>query len=229
MPDAMPMAENGTCHSERVIFGHGEHHDKMTPTGAFSVFIAFFLTTKGAATMAPPSVESSDFDDEEEVTSGGKPSYSLVRLADDDSALSSFDADESNDVRQRCLRFQRFLERTIIPDESFELKGIRLLDGVEAVRFLKFVALTFIGIALIHWFVRLMVRSIVSTVALLVLRVCVQLSSPELTPTCCSSFVSLLSRTPPPPTPIIRTGNTIPTTLFPTWCYMTVPPFFSIS
>lgn len=103
--------------------------------------------------MAPSSaVDVDDVDEEAVVTTGGKPSYSLVRLADDESLASSSLEDETP-------RWRQILQHNIIPDESFEIKEIRILDGVEAVRFLKFVGVTFVGIVLIHWFVALMVSS----------------------------------------------------------------------
>lgn len=104
--------------------------------------------------MAPPVVDGSSFTDEEEPR--GKQSYRLVRLADDESSVAdSFDEDSPP-------RWQRFLQRTILPDECFEVKGIRILDGVEVVRFLKFTVLTFVGILFVHWLVHIMVRSILS-------------------------------------------------------------------
>jgi len=103
-----------------------------------------------ATTMAPPVVERANDFDEEELVTAGKPSYSLVRLADDDSFMS----DESTTPP----KWQRILQRTILPDECFEIKGVRILDGQEAVRFLKFVVITFIGMVLVHWFVAFMVR-----------------------------------------------------------------------
>ena len=102
--------------------------------------------------MAPPViVGESSFADVEEPRD--KQSYRLVRLADDESSV----ADDSYQD-EPAPRWKHILHQTLVPDTCFQVKGIRILDGVEAVRFLKFVILTFVGILLVHWLVRIMVR-----------------------------------------------------------------------
>jgi hypothetical protein len=98
--------------------------------------------------MSLSAVDSdiSDYDDEE-VTTGRKSTYRLVRLADDDSAVSLPDTEPT---------WKDVLQRTIVSDEAFEIRGIRILDGVQAVRFLKFVVVSFMGIILVHGFVAVM-------------------------------------------------------------------------
>jgi hypothetical protein len=103
-----------------------------------------------AATMSDGPVENDlDENDEEEQVPFDKGSYRLVRLADEESSVAS-----SAIPAER----EHILLRNLIPDQAFSIRGIRILDGEEAVRFLKFVVITFIGLLLIHWFVALMVR-----------------------------------------------------------------------
>lgn len=99
------------------------------------------------------SLTENDFydDDEEEQVSNQKRPYLLVRLADDESSVASSNSTEPK------WKPQQFLRRNLIPDQAFCIRGIRILDGVEAVRFLKLVIITFLGMMLIHWFVALMV------------------------------------------------------------------------
>jgi hypothetical protein len=98
-------------------------------------------------------IENDFYDDEEEeLVSNQKRPYRLVRLADDESSVAS-----SNSTEEPKWKPQQFLRRNLIPDQAFCIRGIRILDGVEAVRFLKFVTITFLGMMLIHWFVALMV------------------------------------------------------------------------
>jgi hypothetical protein len=92
-------------------------------------------------------------DDEEEHIPRDKGSYRLVRLADEESSVASSSAIAAASEREHLLL------RNLFSDQAFSIRGIRILDGEEAVRFLKFVAITLIGLLLIHWFVALMVRS----------------------------------------------------------------------
>jgi hypothetical protein len=105
--------------------------------------------------MAPPVVCKSSFADEE--VPRDKQSYRLVRLADDESSVADSSL-YSNDPDEPLSRWQHLLHQNLVPDACFQVKGIRILDGVEAVRFLKFVILTFVGILFVHWLVRVMVR-----------------------------------------------------------------------
>jgi hypothetical protein len=101
--------------------------------------------------MTPP-VENDlcDDDEEEEQVRNQKGAYRLVRLADEASSVASSIPTEP--------KWQQLLHRNLLPDHAFHIRGIRILDGAEAVRFLKFVVITFLGMMLIHSFVALMVR-----------------------------------------------------------------------
>lgn len=94
-------------------------------------------------------------DEEEHALPRDKGSYRLVRLADEESPVASSSTDAVPAEREPLLL------RTLFPDQVFSIRGIRILDGEAAVRFLKFVAITFIGLVWIHWFVALMVRECV--------------------------------------------------------------------
>lgn len=101
--------------------------------------------------MTPPVENDLYDDDEEEQVSNQKRAYRLVRLADEESSVASSIPTEP--------KWQQLLHRNLIPDQAFDIRGIRILDGAEAVRFLKFVIITFLGMMLIHSFVALMVRT----------------------------------------------------------------------
>ena len=45
-----------------------------------------------------------------------------------------------------------------LPDNCFQIYGVKLLDGPFALKLFKFLLITFAGISLMHWFVRRMVR-----------------------------------------------------------------------
>ena len=94
-------------------------------------------------------------DDEEEPVCNQKRPYLLVRLADEESSVTS----SSSIPIEPKWQLQQLLHRNLIPDQAFYIRGIRILDGAEAVRFLKFVIITFLGMILIHSFVALMVRT----------------------------------------------------------------------
>jgi len=73
-------------------------------------------------------------------------------LEDDDSTVVS----QPQNTNTITPRWQRVLERTIVPDEAFQFRGIRILDGKESLRFIKFALWTFFGIVMMHWFVALL-------------------------------------------------------------------------
>jgi hypothetical protein len=58
-----------------------------------------------------------------------------------------------------CIRWQRILFLPLLPDDRLDCCGWLILDGVEAVRMIKFFVITWMGLLLMYFFVRFMVRS----------------------------------------------------------------------
>lgn len=111
--------------------------------------------------MAPSPVivqedDEDDLDllmDEEEPREGSKGSYHLVRLSDGESASVGSSCDES--FLPGNNKYIQLLHRNLVSDSCFTIGSVKVLDGVEAVRLVKFIVLTFCGILTAHYFVRL--------------------------------------------------------------------------
>jgi len=85
---------------------------------------------------------------------------------DDSLPLTTTVADENYDGRERQLleeeeyddgrrrRLRRILYRQLVPDDCYEIRGVRIVDGEAAVKFWKFLAVTCASIAVVHYAVR---------------------------------------------------------------------------
>jgi len=82
-----------------------------------------------------------------------KGEYDLVSTS-----VSENDDDDEPPIVQPDPQWQRILHACLLPDDRFTICGMKVLDGPFVVRLLKFTAISFIGIALMHGFVRFMVR-----------------------------------------------------------------------
>ena len=85
---------------------------------------------------------------------GKRGEYDLVSTSVSDQDA----ADEEPPIVQPDPQWQRILHARLLPDDRYTLFGMKVLDGPFVVKLLKFTVTTFLGIAFMHWLVRLMVR-----------------------------------------------------------------------
>lgn len=73
-----------------------------------------------------------------------------------DDCISITEHHESN---SRDARWKKLWLQPILPDDRFAIARVKLLDGPPAVKLLKFVAFTFVGIVVMFGLVRWVVRT----------------------------------------------------------------------
>ena len=92
--------------------------------------------------------DDGDNDEMDERDSGNQETFPDEDIDEDADELASW----------RSLSFWKFLNHCALPDNEPRICGLPLAEGPFAVKLFKFVIITFLGIALAHWFVRKMVR-----------------------------------------------------------------------
>lgn len=103
-----------------------------------------------------PLLEDRDEEIQEQRDCEGSASTPDAGVANPFPQGSELEGNEANQEEGRSLFSTvadigtKLLNRTLMPDGEFTLAGVRLVDGVAVVKFLKFVGLTFASIALVH-------------------------------------------------------------------------------
>jgi hypothetical protein len=129
------------------------------------------LTASVLASLSAPIDKTFVIDDEEDeedglLLVGGPPTgasnnstkrdYNRVAGAEDNDQIYEDGANINGVIQQRIPMWQTVLHANLLPDDRFTVFGIRFLDGVAAVKLLKFLAVTLLGIVSMFHIVRWM-------------------------------------------------------------------------
>lgn len=89
------------------------------------------------------SVDDDDDDDDE-----------VDEVFDDEDGFAQEDCLQTPPLHSKLSQWTERLHKTLLPDDKYELFGIRIVEGSFTIKFLKFISLTALGIPSVHWAVR---------------------------------------------------------------------------